>query len=184
MIKLKNISKSFNGKTVLNDFSCELPEVGLIGVSGASGSGKTTLARIIAGLTAPDSGTVEGIEKKKIAFVFQEDRLFEHLSALDNVALVADRDASERYLCRFGLENDFNKKPSELSGGMRRRVALARALAYGGDLIILDEPFKGLDDEMKQTVFSAVEEYSQNAAVILISHDLADFEKAKLVINI
>lgn len=171
MIKIEKLSKSFGSKKVLDDFSCEIPEPGLTVISGASGIGKTTLARLIAGLETADSGSITGTDDRKISVVFQEDRLFPHLTALENAAIASDAQTAERILTAFGLGGDLDKKPSELSGGMCRRVAIARALAYGGDLLILDEPFKGLDEKLRADVFEAVMEFSKKSAVILISHD-------------
>lgn len=171
MIKIEKLSKSFGEKKVLNDFSCEIPETGLTVISGASGIGKTTLIRLIAGLESADSGSITGLDGKTISIVFQEDRLFPHLTALENASIVSDVQTAERILTAFGLGGDLDKKPSELSGGMCRRVSIARALAYGGDLLLLDEPFKGLDDKLRADVFRFILDYSKSAAVILISHD-------------
>lgn len=183
MISIINISKSFENKKVLDSFSCSIADTGITAVKGASGSGKTTLARIIAGLEKYDSGKITGIIGRKISFQFQEDRLFPHMTALENASVASDTEAAKELLVRFGLENDLDKKPDELSGGMCRRVSLARALAYGGDILILDEPFKGLDYETKEAVFSAVREFSQKSCVILITHDGDDFENSDAVIT-
>ena len=183
MIKIENLSKSFGEKKVLNDFSCEIPETGLTVISGASGIGKTTLIRLIAGLETADSGSITGTDGKRISVVFQEDRLFPHLTALENAAIVSDVQTAERILTAFRLGGDLDKKPSELSGGMCRRVSIARALAYGGDLLILDEPFKGLDEKLRADVFEAVLEFSKKSAVILISHDSVFDPYAKKIIK-
>lgn len=184
MIKLDKISKSFDGKKILNNFSCSISDTGITAVRGASGSGKTTLARIIAGLETADNGKISGLENKKVSFQFQEDRLFPYMTALENASVASDTDTAKSILIRFGLENDLDKKPNELSGGMCRRVSLARALAYGGDILILDEPFKGLDSETKEIVFTAVKEFSKNSCVLLITHDGEDLVNADSVIEI
>ncbi len=144
-MKFNNISVSYGDKKVLSSFSAEFS--GLTCIFGPSGCGKTTLLRTCAGLIKPQSGTLEDVPKK-IAFMFQEDRLFPWMSVLENVAVVMSpekRHTAIDYLKMVELENEAASFPDSLSGGMKRRVALARALAYGGDMLILDEPFKGLD---------------------------------------
>jgi NitT/TauT family transport system ATP-binding protein len=184
MIKIENISKKFEDKIIFGNFSCEIPDTGITVLRGASGIGKTTLARIIAGLEKPDGGEITGLKDKKISFVFQEDRLFSHMTALENVQTVSDKTTAEKILTEFGLGEDLNKKPDELSGGMCRRVAIARALAYGGDLLILDEPFKGLDEKLKEKIFQKILDFSTGSAVLLITHDSIDYGKMKKIINL
>lgn len=184
MIEVKNISKTYDGKKVLNDFSCSIPDTGITVLRGASGIGKTTLIRIIAGLEKADGGRVEGTADKKISVVFQEDRLFAHMTALENASVASDEKTAEKFLKEFGLGEDMDKKPDELSGGMCRRVAIARALAFGGDLLILDEPFKGLDAGTKETVFGTVVNFAKTAAVLLVTHDHVDAGIADRVIDI
>lgn len=184
MIQIKNVSKSYDGKAVLNGFSCEIPSTGITAFSGASGIGKTTLAKIIANLESADSGSISGLENKKISVVFQEDRLFPHLTALENVSIVSNEQNAREILSDFGLQDDMELKPSEMSGGMCRRVALARAIAFGGDLLILDEPFKGLDADTKKVVFNSVKEFSKSASVLLITHDNDEIENADKIIKL
>jgi len=152
MVVLKNISLSFGDKLILDNLSMELPEAGVTCFSGPSGCGKTTLFRLIAGLAAPQSGEIVS-DRKKIAYMFQEDRLLPWLSALKNVEAVlppGSAGKAEALLHEFELGGELGALPSELSGGMRRRVALARALAFGGDLLLLDEPFKGLEPALSE----------------------------------
>ena len=139
MIELQNISKSFDGVSVLDNISAEIPDSGIFAICGASGSGKTTLMRIILGLEQPDSGNISGLEGKKTAVVFQNDRLLPWLRALDNVAAVCSKEHAKEMLEKVELSDALNKKPAELSGGMCRRVALARALAFD-QLIRSDDP--------------------------------------------
>lgn len=166
---LKNINKAFNGKKILNNISLEIPDSGIFGVFGPSGGGKTTLLRIICGLDKPDSGEIIGA--KKFSVVFQEDRLMPTMTALENVAAVSDEKTALEWLEKVGLSESLHKKSAELSGGMSRRVAIARALAFDADGLILDEPFKGLEEELKGKMAELISEYAQKRPVILVTHD-------------
>lgn len=179
MIRLRNVTKSYGEKTVLRDFSLELPCRGAVALMGPSGCGKTTLLRLIAGLEAPDSGEVLLPESPKISVVFQEDRLLEAFSVRENVLAVlpdsqAGRAEADRCLLRCGLDDVAASRPESLSGGMRRRVAIARAMAFGGNILLLDEPFKGLDDATRQSISSFVFENSGKRLTILVTHDSAE----------
>ena len=166
MIELQNISKSFDGVSVLDNISVKIPDSGIFAICGASGSGKTTLMRIILGLEQPDSGNISGLEGKKTAVVFQNDRLLPWLSALDNVAAVCSKERAKEMLEKVELSDALNKKPAELSGGMCRRVALARALAFDADILLLDEPFKGLDTELRGRIVKLVEDFAKTKPVM------------------
>lgn len=177
MIEVKNITKSFDGKTVLSDVSFTVKKGKCTALTGASGAGKTTLLRIIAGLQKADSGEVSYREKPKCTFVFQENRLLEHKSVIDNILTVApDREKAEYFLGKVGLLGDKDKKASQLSGGMKRRLAIARALAYGGDLYFLDEPLRELDGETLKAVASVIKEEISGKTAILITHDSFSLE--------
>ena len=152
LLILDSISKSFGDKQVLNNFSMELPIGSVTACMGKSGSGKTTLLRIIAGLETADSGEVN-VNAKKISVLFQEDRLLPWLNVYDNLAIVcSDPNRIKQLLAAVGLESDTPKLPAELSGGMKYRLAMARAFAYDGDLLLADEPFQGLDEDTKASV--------------------------------
>lgn len=184
MIKIRNISLAFGENIVFHDFSADIPFEGVTAVRGPSGEGKTSLFRMLLGLQKPDDGTILGLEGKRVSVVFQEDRLLPWASALENVALVSDRSTAETMLAALGLKDSMNLLPKELSGGMRRRVAIARALAYGGDVLFLDEPFTGLDEENKQLV--AKEVLKANVPVFVITHEdseaglFGDFREIRL----
>ena len=174
MIKLQSISKSFDGVSVLENISAEIPDSGIFAICGTSGSGKTTLMRIILGLEQPDSGNIYGLEGKKAAVVFQNDRLLPWFSALDNVAAVCSKERAKELLEKVELSDSLDKKPAELSGGMCRRVALARAIAFarsglGRDAAILDEPLKGLDNAMKKRIIPRF--IDAFATRVIITHD-------------
>lgn len=172
MISVKHIYKSFGDKCVLSDFSAQFPTDSFTVLSGASGVGKTTLLRILCGLEKADGGEITGAPER-CAVVFQEPRLFPHLSALDNVRLVGE--GGEDILRALGLGDALHKRPAELSGGMAQRVAIARALAYGADFIILDEPFKGLDGKLKQSVMEYVKKSVKGGILVTHSPDEAEF---------
>jgi len=169
VIKLKNISLTFDGRPVFTDVSLEIPAQGVTVFRGPSGAGKTTLFRLLLGLQKPDYGIIEGFPFKKPAVVFQEDRLLPWASALENAALVSDAETAEQTICELGLCENLCQLPRELSGGMRRRVSLARALSYGGDALFLDEPFTGLDEANKEIAARAI--LSSGVPVYVITHD-------------
>ena len=165
---------------MLRDFSLELPDSGVVAFMGPSGCGKTTVLRILAGLERPDSGVVSG-SYSRLSVVFQEDRLLGGVSAFGNVTAVLDRknkqDALD-WLERMGLENDKSLLPDEMSGGMRRRLAIARAMAYGGDLVLLDEPFSGLDEATIERICPYIfDDRFENRLTILVTHDRSRAER-------
>ena len=176
-ISVKDLSKSFGDKEVLKKFNAEFPICGTSVIMGESGCGKTTLINIIMGLEKQSSGEVRGVPEH-ISSVFQEDCLCEDFSALSNLRAVVGRkrckDELVSYLKNVGLSgSDILCPVRELSGGMKRRVAIARALAADSELVIMDEPFKGLDEETRKKVVSFVssETKSRNRGLIIITHD-------------
>lgn len=177
---LSHVNKSYGTKNVLCDLSLTLPDAGLTLIVGASGRGKTTLLRLLAGLEKPDSGDLPDLGR--IAVLFQEDRLFPHLSARNNLTVVLPKEQHERadeLLAAVGLSADGDKRPAELSGGMRRRVAIARTLAVDADTYLLDEPFKGLDAERKKSVIDLVLSATAGKRVFVVTHEPSDFDGAE-----
>ena len=174
VISVKNVSKSFGGHAVLRGFSAEIPLCGITVLRGASGAGKTTLFRVLLGLEKPDAGEIAGMSGRKPAVVFQEDRLMPWATALENAALGSDDARATAALEKLGLGESLCLLPRELSGGMKRRVAIARALAYQGDILFLDEPFTGLDDENKRIAARAMLE--AHIPILVITHDDAEAE--------
>lgn len=171
-IQLHHISKAFDGKQVLQDVNLTLPAGKRTCIMGPSGCGKTTLLHILCGLTAPDQGTVEN-RPERISMVFQENRLCEDFSALENVRMVArnQEEKARELLQKLGLEEDLFKRVSSLSGGMKRRVAIARALLFDAPLLVMDEPFKGLDEETKEAVMQTVMAETAGKTLLFITHD-------------
>lgn len=171
MIELDRITVRFGEKCVLQDFSLQLPERGVLCLSGPSGCGKTTLARVLCFLQKPDSGAVRGLEPGQTAMLFQEDRLIPWLSVQKNLELVMPSDRAREMLQAVELTQEAKALPGTLSGGMRRRVALARALGYEARLLILDEPFKGLDAALKERLYPRIRAAAAQRSVLLISHE-------------
>lgn len=176
-IVVRNLCKSFGGQAVLRDLSFTAGP-GITCVMAPSGSGKTTLLRGLLGLERPDSGTVEGLAGKRISAVFQEDRLLEHLSAGGNLRFVLGREydpkAARALLDRLALPDTGTQPVREFSGGMKRRLALARALLVPFDALLLDEPFTGLDQANRDRAQAAIRETAGDRPVLLVTHDPAD----------
>ena len=148
MIKLWNITVCYGEKLILDRFSLEIPRRGLTALSGPSGCGKTTLLRAAAGLAKPSEGSVSGVDPARTAFLFQEDRLLPWRTVYQHITDVLPRSRrgeAGRWLAFAELEGEGNAYPAALSGGMARRLALARCAALGGEVLLLDEPFAGVD---------------------------------------
>ena len=177
-ILIDHISKSYGETVVFRDFSARLPLGEASVITGVSGGGKTTLLRLILGLEMPDEGAITGVPARRAA-VFQEDRLCPQLTALENVLLIAGRKREREardMLARLGLGESLAVPAAELSGGMRRRCALARALCAKFDLLTLDEPFKGLDEANRRAAMDAVHALPGDKTVLLVTHDAAEAE--------
>ena len=147
---------------------------------GPSGRGKTTLFSILLGLIKADSGSITGIENKQFSAVFQEDRLCRQLSALMNLAIVQDNPDKAQLtglLKKMGLTDDEIRRPvSQLSGGQKRRVAILRSLVSDSDIVLMDEPFKGLDDDTRRVVINQVKDLLAGRILMVITHDEQDAE--------
>ena len=177
MIKIENLSFSYGRKSVIEDLSLELPDRGVFALMGPSGCGKTTLLYLISGLLKAKNGKIQR-ESDKIAYSFQEPRLLEQKSALENVKFVLnDKDKDKialSFLADLSLEAEANTLPRQLSGGMKQRVSLARALAFDGDVSLFDEPFNGLDEAIKERAAALLRKKGEDSLVILITHSADD----------
>lgn len=175
MINAVDIRKAFGDNVVLDGFSHEFPDSKVTAVIGRSGCGKSTLLNILMGLMPPDSGEVVFPEGCKISAVFQENRLCENLTAGANIRLVTGKRLSKAQiaseLSKVGLDGCENKPVRTLSGGMKRRTALLRALLAEYDVLFLDEPFKGLDADTKRNVMDYCKEKIIGKTVVLVTHD-------------
>ena len=185
MIELKNISKSFDGKPVLSGFSACFEE-GMYLLKGPSGIGKTTCIRLILGLLEPDEGEILRPSEMRFSVCFQENRLFEKETVLTNILAVNEgvtvTDATSAIL-ELLPSDSLNKKAGELSGGMKRRLAVRRAMLHESECVILDEPLTGLDDEARAKTITFIKERLNGRLLIVTSHDergLGDLEAVNI----
>lgn len=172
-IVIEDLCKSYGTHEVLRNFSAKIPVGRITALKAPSGKGKTTLIRILMGLERADSGRILGMEGLRISTVFQEDRLCENLSVYANLRLVSDRSEEEiRFaLHALSLSHSVRQKAAELSGGMKRRVAILRALLADYDMLFLDEPLSGLDKELKDRVIAYILEQTKGKTLLLITHN-------------
>ena len=180
MIKIEQVSKRYGDKIVLDRVSLNIQDRDKLAIMGESGRGKTTLLRIIAGLEMADSGNLCGFDSGDIAYVFQEPRLFDWNDVLKNLTAVSSlskKDAEARareLLACVGLAEDAHKFPSELSGGMKQRLSLARAFMVDRPILLLDEPFSALDQDTRKNMIAFVKEKAKDKTVLLVTHDAND----------
>lgn len=182
-IRLEKIEKSFKKNKLYKDFSLVFEEGKVNCILGKSGCGKTTLLNVISGLESFECGNIEGIDSR-ISYVFQEDRLIEWKSIYENMDIplrkIYTKEIREQkiknLLERMGLIKNINSFPGELSGGMRQRVNIARALLYEDKLLLMDEPFKSLDEKSKEDVISIFKEVQikKKATTIIVTHDVKE----------
>ncbi|MBR5451990.1 MAG: ABC transporter ATP-binding protein [Clostridia bacterium] len=181
-IKLQNVTFSYKDTPVLKNFSLEVKNGETVALKGESGSGKTSIARLVLGLEKANEGKVTAPEK--VAAVFQEDRLLPTLTVRKNVSIVAKENDKTDYLLKMAnLDKVADKKVWQLSGGMKRRVAILRAINFGGEALILDEAFNGLDPENKRLMAELIKEEYKKKPILLISHinEDADLLNARTV---
>lgn len=183
MTEVQNVTLSYGEKVVLRDFSHVFVQNRITALMGPSGVGKTTLLRLISGLLTPDSGQIQ--TDAPLSMLFQEPRLCPWLTVAGNLRLVLGGKktlpVAMKWLERVHLEPDAKRHPRELSGGMLQRAALARTLAYAEHtdcrLILLDEPFKGLDPDLHDEMLSLIKTATAGRTVILVTHDPGDSER-------
>ena len=177
VIEIKEVSKSYD-KKVLDEVSFTVEPGSIMVITGPSGKGKTTLLNIMMGLVSPDSGEVIGIPEKK-SCVFQEDRLLENFTVEENLKLVSELPVEKlKEECSVLLgEKEFSQKVREFSGGMKRRVSILRALLTSSEVIFMDEPFKGLDAELKEKVIRYTLEKRKDRTLFVVTHDMSEAEQ-------
>ncbi|MBP3782960.1 MAG: ABC transporter ATP-binding protein [Butyrivibrio sp.] len=188
-IEIKDVSKSFNGQKVLDNFNLNIESEHSYILTGPSGCGKTTLLRLILGLEEPDNGTVKLLGDYKYPFinsgvVFQEDRLCEDYDAVTNVTMVSKkvfRQTVIEELKKLLPEDALFKPVKELSGGQRRRVAIVRACAIPSDVLIMDEPFTGLDDKSREAAIAYIRDKQGTGPLVITTHDTKGLEFGRLI---
>ena len=174
---IANISVKFGEKTVFHDFSLMLPQNKITCILGPSGSGKTTLLKVLGGILP-----AEGFSPLKCSFIFQDHRLLPHLTSLDNLAIVLEgekeqrRARARRMLTDMELSEAEKLFPSELSGGMAQRVAIARGLLFDADILLMDEPFKGLDLALQERLIKYFIKYweANRRTTVFVTHSILE----------
>ena len=180
-IVIENLYKKYDNLSIFENFSLTIRNNKIFCLFGPSGCGKTTLLNMIAGLENYDGGNIKGIENKKISYIFQETRLLPWASVYENISFVlkstCSKDETEKlvnkYLKLVSLKEYKDYYPNQLSGGMEQRVSIARCFAYKSDIILMDEPFKGLDLKLKENLMKDFRElWKENKpTVIFVTHD-------------
>lgn len=174
-MKITDISFSFDDKIIFDNLNLEIQDGKITALMAPSGKGKTTLLRLIAGLLPPSSGSID-TNGRSVGIMFQEPRLFAQITNIENVMLVmknkqAKQQKATELLEAFGVYDAANKYPGELSGGMAKRVSLARAIAFNADILLLDEPFSALDKETKVSIIEKTKELLRGKTVLFVTHD-------------
>ena len=168
--------KAFGDKIVLENKTLEFPEGKASAILGPSGRGKTTLIRILAGLDKDYEGYIEDGGEKPV-ILFQEDRLVESISLLSNLSMVSeDKERMAYLISKLELKGEEKNRVSSFSGGMKRRAAIARALLVDSDVLFLDEPFKGLDEAIREETAALIRSECRGKTVIIITHDRIEAE--------
>ncbi|MBR5468761.1 MAG: ABC transporter ATP-binding protein [Firmicutes bacterium] len=173
-IKIQNISKTFENK-IFENFSLDIPDGKTTVIMGKSGCGKTTLFNMLCGILKADNGEITFSEPPVISAVFQENRLFETFTGYENLKAVTEDEEKIRTVLEICEATDFaDTKVKHMSGGMKRRISIARALCFEASLYLMDEPFKGIDIAMKDRILFKIQQYLSGKTCVIITHDIAE----------
>ena len=180
--RVNNIYKTYDGVSVLEDVSLTFSDGKTTCILGPTGCGKTTLLHIVSALIEPDSGDIDGFKDRKISFVFQEDRLIEWKTVMENLVFVLKGKMDKNLIHPFimdklktlHLDEYKDHLPGELSGGMRQKISILRAFSYPSEVLLLDEPFKSLDVQSKRQAMDFFKELMimEKRCTILVTHDI------------
>lgn len=181
-ISINNISFSYTDSQIFKNFNLEISTGEVTTILGPSGCGKTTLLSMISGIIKPDNGEVIYPKNQKLSSIFQEHRLLPWMNVLDNVLFTMDNGNDDNikrsfhYLKKMGLKDHLNKYPNQLSGGMAQRVSIARAFSYPSNTILMDEPFKGLDLQLKLNIINLFNSiWSEDSRTgVFVTHDIIE----------
>lgn len=185
-LSLEHLSKSYGNLTIFSDYSLDFDGPGIYCIMAPSGTGKTTLFRLILGLEQPDAGSIcitggAFEDSPRFSAVFQEDRLISHLTPVENLRLVLrnarDRETLQRELKKLLPAESLNRPVSTLSGGMKRRLAFLRAMLSPSDLVLMDEPFTGLDEKTKELVIRYLLCHREERLFLIATHNREDIKK-------
>lgn len=178
------VTKRYQGREVLSQLDWRIAKNERWLIQGPSGAGKTTLLRLLAGLEQPDAGRISGTESVRFSMCFQENRLCSKLNSVMNVTMVCDPPDPQRAraaLAELLPDEALSQSAETLSGGMARRVALVRALLAPSDIVVLDEPFSGLDAENRGKALAFLEKWLGGRSLVLVSHEISELQGAKLL---
>lgn len=183
MIEIKELTKSYGSHVVLDHLNYEIQDGQKVYITGPSGCGKTTFLNILMGLESYE-GTITGLQDKRMAAVFQEDRLCENLSASRNIRLplgkmtsTQKKNETERIrkdMAEIGMPDCMDMTVNQMSGGMKRRISILRALHAHSDILFFDEPLRGLDLDNRALTLKKIQEYIQEKTIFWVTHDEQD----------
>jgi ABC-type nitrate/sulfonate/bicarbonate transport system ATPase subunit len=183
MLSFEDVVFKYEKEAIINELSYVFDEKKTTAIIGESGLGKTTVLNLIAGTIKPNKGKVLN-DHKKIGYVFQDPRLFPWMTALENVKTVCNDEEKAKFYLDMLLPNEYDKYPHELSGGMKQRVSLARAMAYEPSLFLIDEPFKGLDKDTEKHTKKCLKEFLVGRTALLVTHSSDDLDMCDKVLRL